>query len=56
MNAIVIERGSPAWIELFAAMYHPGIDKVSLDARGDGIAVKANEYMWSPTLRTGQAI
>lgn len=48
---LVIERDSEAFIELAEALAFPTTYKVSLDVRRDGIAIKINEQMWTPTLR-----
>lgn len=52
MKAIIIEEGSEAFDYLRRAMAEPSIHKISLDVRSDGVAIKANEYAWTPTLST----
>jgi len=54
MNAAVIEEGSEAFEYLRAAMADPRTYKISLDVRRDGVAIKQNEAMWSPTLETAK--
>lgn len=50
MDPVVIEEGSEAFEYLRRVMTLPEIYKISLDLRGDGVAIKANEYAWTPTM------
>jgi hypothetical protein len=53
-TVVQIERGSQAWRELRAAMKDPDMYKISLQVRtgpnGTHLALKVNEYTWTPTL------
>lgn len=51
LHVLVIERGSEAWFDLVAALTSETTYKVSVNERRDGIAIKVNESMWTPTLR-----
>lgn len=48
---IEIEKNSQAWDYLmFVAGKEGEVYKLSLDVRGDAIALKVNELMWTPSL------
>jgi hypothetical protein len=44
MDPVVIKEGSEAFDYLRRVVALPEIYKISLDLRGDGVAIKANEY------------
>jgi len=48
----IVYKGSEAFEYLRSALAHPGTYKVSVDIRSDGMAVKVNESMWTPTMDT----
>lgn len=50
MYAAVIEQGSEAFQYLRAVMADPRMYRISLEIRPDGIAVKENEFTWTPTM------
>jgi hypothetical protein len=50
VRTVVIETGSQAWNELKELFADETARKVSLEIRRHGVAVKFNEYMWTPTL------
>lgn len=47
---ITIPINSEAGTYLARAVSHPGTHKVSFDIRENGVAIKRNEGMWTPTL------
>lgn len=49
---VIFMSDSMAFRELAEAFTDPDTRKVSIDIREDGVAVKVNEYMWSPALPT----
>ena len=46
-----MEAGSPAYEHLLRVMDDANTYKVSIDVRADGIAIKCNERMWTPTMK-----
>lgn len=51
-DIVVIEEGSPAFDELLKVISSTETYKISIENRKDGVAIKRNEAMWSPTLST----
>lgn len=49
-RTLVVEKGSQAWRELRAMFNDPEMYKISFDQRERGVALKLNEYTWTPTL------
>jgi hypothetical protein len=45
-----IEANSEAGRHLAAVLADPHTYKVSIEPRTNGVAIKQNEHMWSPTL------
>lgn len=56
LGIIEIDRGSHAWHRLRVAMNDSTTYKVSINLRGDEVAVKVNGYVWSSGLSTSPRV
>lgn len=52
----VIEKGSPIFEALKIVLTADDTYKVSFEERRDGVAIKRNESVWTPTLHEGVSV
>lgn len=51
-SMVTIEYGSEAWAYLAGAIAEDEARVIRIDIRAGGVAVKVDEFVWTPTMRT----